>query len=287
MKQAERIRWGTERRLEFIEFRVYWEGGIRRADLTETFGVSVPQASGDLSLYQDLAPGNIVYDSSEKKYVATEQFHSKFCDVSAERYLAYLKDAAGEQLKLADSWMSQIPAAETMPLPTRRLKAEVLKQMVAAVRAQRSLEVSYQSLNKEDREQAWRRISPHAFAFDGMRWHVRAFCHRDSKFKDFVLSRCESARNEDSPACDSASDRLWHERVEVVLQANPRLKPHQRAAIEEDYAMVDHRLTFSVRKALLFYFEKYLRLDYPDEGMPAEAKPLCAVNEEVFLSQAS
>ncbi len=38
MKQAEKIRWGTERRLEFIEFRIYWEGGIRRADLTETAG---------------------------------------------------------------------------------------------------------------------------------------------------------------------------------------------------------------------------------------------------------
>ena len=286
MKQADKIRWGTERRLEFIEFRVYWEGGIRRADLTDTFGVSVPQASGDLGLYQELAPGNMVYDSSEKKYVATEQFRPKFCDVSAEKYLAYLRDSAGEQLQLADSWMSQIPAAETMPLPTRKVRPEVLKPLVAAVRNNQSVEISFRSLNRERAERACRRISPHAFAFDGMRWHVRAFCHRDSQFKDFVLSRCDGVRDAQAPGCDAAQDHLWHERVEVVLQANPRLNPHQRAAIEEDYAMAKHRLSFSVRKALLFYFEKHLRLDYPEEGLPPEAKPLCAVNGQVFSRQA-
>ncbi len=81
---------------------------------------------------------------------------------------------------------------------------------------------------------------------------------------------------------------MWHERVGPwCWQAHPCLKPHQGAAIEEDYAMVDHRFTFSVRKALLFYVQKFLRLDYPDEGMLSEAKPLCAVNGEVFSAQAS
>ena len=39
------LKWGVERRLEFIEFRLFWEGGVNRADLIEMFGVSVPQAS--------------------------------------------------------------------------------------------------------------------------------------------------------------------------------------------------------------------------------------------------
>jgi len=278
----EKIRWGTERRLEFIEFRVFWEGGIRRADLTDTFGVSVPQASSDLSLYQELAPGNLIYDSSEKKYIATDQFSPKFCDVSADKYLASLKDQAVGGLQLAGTWMSHIPNAEAMPVPTRHVRSEVLKPLVSAVRKGRSAEVLYRSLNKDMPENNWRRISPHAFAFDGMRWHIRAFCHRDQKFKDFVLSRCESVRDEGVSGCDANHDIDWHERVEVVLQANPRLTASQRAVIEEDYAMVNHQLVFSVRKALLFYFEKFLRLDYPDEGMSAAAKPLCPVYRDVF-----
>lgn len=283
MKRSDHLRWGTERRLEFIEYRIYWDGGVRRADLTETFGVSTPQASGDLSLYQDLAPGNMVYDSSEKKYVATDGFKAKYCDVSPERYLAYLRDWAGDKLNLADGWMSQIPAADAMPIPSRRIQPLVLKQAVSAVRNRWSLEVLYRSLNEDGGvPDGWRTISPHAFAFDGMRWHVRAYCHRDSAFKDFVLSRFDKVQGEQPSDIDAAQDQLWHERVDVTLQANPRLKPHQRAAIEEDYAMEGQRLTLSVRKALLFYLEKHLRLDYPDEGMPPEAKPLCVVNPEVF-----
>ena len=42
------MRWGVEKRLEFIEFRLYWEACINRADITDQFGVSVPQASKDL-----------------------------------------------------------------------------------------------------------------------------------------------------------------------------------------------------------------------------------------------
>jgi hypothetical protein len=38
-----RLRWGTEQRLEFIEFRLFWEGGLNRSDITEQFGVSIPQ----------------------------------------------------------------------------------------------------------------------------------------------------------------------------------------------------------------------------------------------------
>ena len=60
------MRWGVEKRLEFIEFRLYWEGGINRADITGQFGVSVPQASKDLNLYVAKAPGNLFYDKSVK-----------------------------------------------------------------------------------------------------------------------------------------------------------------------------------------------------------------------------
>ena len=32
---SERMRWGVEKRLEFIEFRLLWEGGINRVDIME------------------------------------------------------------------------------------------------------------------------------------------------------------------------------------------------------------------------------------------------------------
>lgn len=47
---------GVERRLEFIEFRLFWEGGVNRADIIEMFDVSVPQASKDLTLIRSGRP---------------------------------------------------------------------------------------------------------------------------------------------------------------------------------------------------------------------------------------
>ena len=33
------LKWGVERRLEFIEFRLFWEGGVNRSDITDMFDV--------------------------------------------------------------------------------------------------------------------------------------------------------------------------------------------------------------------------------------------------------
>jgi hypothetical protein len=79
MTQAGRaLKWGVERRLEFIEFRLFWEGGVNRSDIIEMFDVSVPQASKDLTLYQERAPKNAVYDKSAKRYVASDVFQPCF-----------------------------------------------------------------------------------------------------------------------------------------------------------------------------------------------------------------
>lgn len=60
------LRWGVEQRLEFIEFRLFWEGHVNRSDLMDQFGVSVNQASTDLNRYIGFAPDNMVYDKSAR-----------------------------------------------------------------------------------------------------------------------------------------------------------------------------------------------------------------------------
>ena len=49
-------KWGQAQRLEFIEFRLYWEGKLNRRDLIDFFGISTPQASLDLARYMEFAP---------------------------------------------------------------------------------------------------------------------------------------------------------------------------------------------------------------------------------------
>ncbi len=60
------LRWGVAQRLEFIEFRLFWEGRVNRSDLMEQFGLSVSQASANLNRYIGFAPDNMVYDKKQR-----------------------------------------------------------------------------------------------------------------------------------------------------------------------------------------------------------------------------
>ncbi len=103
------MKWGVERRLEFIEFRLFWEGGVNRSDIIDMFDVSVPQASKDLTLYQERAPQNAVYDKSAKRYVASEQFSPIFLKPDPDGYLSRLRSLAEGLTDLGDSWIAPRP----------------------------------------------------------------------------------------------------------------------------------------------------------------------------------
>lgn len=280
---GERLRWGTEQRLEFIEFMAFWEGGVRRADITGRFGVSVPQASNDLTLYQRLAPSNLRYDSSEKRYVPTLEFAPRYMRPSADGYLAQLQAIADHALRKEDTWIAQLPDVGVMPVPARRIEPAILKRFIAAIRSGKSVEILYQSMNANRPGAVWRRITPHAFGNDGLRWHTRAFCHFDHKFKDFILSRCQEMRSEGEPGASPAEDIHWTTFFNVILNPNPDLTDSQRRTISMDFDMRNGQAIVPVRCALLYYFEKRLRLDIDStKDRPAE-KPVVVANWNEFI----
>src|SRR5947208_1700764 len=80
-------RWGQERRLEFIDYRLRWDGHLNRSDLTGFFGISVPQASLDLSEYTKRAPDNLAYDASVRIYKSGPSFRPLFAATALSRYL--------------------------------------------------------------------------------------------------------------------------------------------------------------------------------------------------------
>jgi predicted DNA-binding transcriptional regulator YafY len=275
------VRWGVEKRLEFIEFRLFWEGGINRADIMERFGVSVPQASKDLSLYEEKAPGNLVYDRRQKRYFAASDFKPVFLKPEADRYLAQLRSLSHHVVSREETWLSDMPPADAMPIPHRSVEVNVLRALLSAVRRRRAIEILYQSMNAARPEPAWRWITPHAFGNDGLRWHVRAYCHIDRKFKDFLLPRCLDTRGEGEPGAAPADDTFWNESFEVVLSPNPSLGDKQQAVVAQDYNMAKARVSVPVRKALLYYFQKRLRLDAGALDGPHEA-PVVITNREAF-----
>jgi hypothetical protein len=280
-EEAPDLRWGVERRLEFIEFRLLWEGGVNRSDITDRFGVSVPQASKDLSLYQSVAPENMTYYRSEKRYFAAKEFRPRFMNPDAGRYLSQLRSVADGALDLGESWLSEPPPFEAVPMPQRHVDPDVLRATIDSVRQHRALEVRYQSLSNRRPEPTWRWISPHALAFDGNRWHVRAFCHIDHRFKDFLLPRILKTRHTADAQARPEDDAIWAEIVTVALKPHPGLTEDQRRVIVQDFGMKGERLDVKVRLALLYYLLRRLDLDdFQGEKRPAREQHVVLANRD-------
>jgi predicted DNA-binding transcriptional regulator YafY len=181
-----------------------------------------------------------------------------------------------------ETWLAEAPAADAMPVPHRRVEAAVLRALLAAIRERRAVEILYQSMNPIRPEPAWRWITPHAFGNDSLRWHVRAFCHIDKKFKDFLLSRCLETRGQAEGGATSEDDVFWNETFAVLLSPNPALSKSQQQIIAQDYNMTGNRVSVSVRKALLYYFQKRLRLDSIGALDEPHETPVVIKNQDEF-----
>ena len=128
------LKWGVERRLEFIEFRLFWEGHVNRSDLMDQFGVSVNQASTDLNRYIGFAPDNMLYDKSARTYVRGSEFKPQFLEPDASRYLAQLRSVADGLLDREDAWIANLPPYAAAPTPVRGVNPATLRSVVGAIR---------------------------------------------------------------------------------------------------------------------------------------------------------
>jgi predicted DNA-binding transcriptional regulator YafY len=159
----------------------------------------------------------------------------------------------------AQSWISVFPGYAATPVPARGVDPQVLREVLTAIREKAALQVTYQSMSRPEPTARW--IEPHALAFDGFRWHARAFCQKDGVFKDFLLSRIVSVGEQVEASSAADSDTDWHSEIALEIGPHPELSDAQRRAIEMDYGMVDGKAEIVVRKALLFYALKRLGLD--------------------------
>lgn len=274
------LKWGVERRLEFIEFRLFWEGGVNRSDIIEMFDVSVPQASKDLTLYQERAPHNALYDKSARRYVAGPDFEPVFLERDPYGYLSRLRSVAEGLIVLEDSWITRVPDTDIALTPRRDIDANVLRTILGAVRDVRSVDIHYQSMNRERPDPIWRRITPHAFGYDGFRWHARGYCHINGRFKDFLLPRILAVGELGEAGAPAGQDALWQERFSVKIGPHPDLTASQKAVVAKDYGMTSGSAVLKIRYAMLFYVLKRLGLLGDAAQLPARSQHIVVINRD-------
>lgn len=258
--ETSKPRWGQARRLAFIEVRLQYDGRINRADLISFFDISMPQASADLRLYQSLASENMAYDPRARVYVAKAGFRPVFGRSAATRYLDELHRLARGVIDVDESFVGFVPPTGVVETPTRAIESVEVATLVQAIRDRVALRIRYQSMDHPSPLSLV--LSPHAFGFDGLRWHVRAWCHMRSVFRDFAIGRLEV----DGVAAgiadiDPTMDEGWTTYVPVVLEPHPKLSAEQREVVMRDYGMQTGQLVLKCRKAMLFYTLRHLNLE--------------------------
>lgn len=276
------LRWGVEQKLQFIEFRLFWEGHVNRSDLIDKFGVSPNQASGDLNRYIALAPDNMVYDKSGKTYVRASAFRPLFLKPDATQFLSQVRSVAEGIITPEEAWIGNLPAFDATPAPARGIDPVVLRSIVTANKRHEAIEVLYQSMSAPAPE--WRWIAPHALAFDGFRWHARSFCEKSGEYRDFVISRILETRQTRAAKKQAVSDAAWEEVVELEVGPHPELSLNQRRVIELDYGMENGSVTIPVRRALLYYALKRLGLDTDPSARKPQDQQIVLLNKDAIAA---
>jgi hypothetical protein len=267
-QRTRNLAWSATQRLQFIEFRLQWEGHVNRSDLIEAFGISVPQSTLDFREYMERAPGNMDYDKRLRHYFPTQNFIPVFISEHAEGYLSQLTAlAVGDENQSIPELMGATPSFDILPTPERRVDSNTLQLLLKSMRDGLSIEIYYQSLSSPI--PSWRRIAPHSLASDGLRWHVRAYCYSKEDFRDFVLGRIMDIRDEQGSNISATADTEWNEIIKVTIAPNPALTADQHKIIERDYSMVHGQAEISVRKSLLFYLKRRLGIEDGVEKSPA------------------
>lgn len=262
------VKWSQERRLRFIDFRLQWGGRINRRDVTEFFKISIPQASADIARYTELAPDNLAYDTSSRTYVATPAFKPRYETSGARQYLAQLLALEREILASDQAFMAFRPPMASVPLPNRTVDPHTLALVVQAIATRAKLKIQYQSITRD--EPLERFVSPHAFGYDGLRWHMRAYCHLRKGFRDFVLGRIMAPGALIASEVDAKDDLQWNTTVELILKPSEDLSPKQRKGVEVDFGMTHGSVTLPCRQAMLFYTLR--TLNFEPNGMPRKGE---------------
>lgn len=254
-------KWSQERRLEFIDYRLQWEGQLNRSDLMDLFGISVPQASLDVARYMELAPENMCYDRSARVYLAAERFKPVFNTGDPGRYLNDLLGLVSGLGSKDSSFIGWTPPVAVAPIPTRVIPVRTLVCLLRAIRTGQTVIADYQSMSRPTPSR--RVLAPHAIAFDGFRWHARAYCFARKDFRDFVLARMLAVELGEPSPIDATLDTPWTKNVRLVLVPHPQLSESRRRVVELDYGMANGEAVVECRQALLFYMLKHLGFNQP------------------------
>ncbi len=281
VRASKKAKWNVKKRLEFIEFRLFWDAKLNRKDLVDTFGISAQQASADIATYEEMGPQNLAYDSAQKTYLRTDRFSPKLIGAWTHRYLLQLVAIENGWMDAEDTWFENEQPVEIKTLTRKRVDSQVLMCVLDAIRERKSLEMFYRSMTGSTASD--RLIEPHALSYNSGRWYVRAWSAEHNDFRDYNLNRIERANAGVPASIDRALDFQWHHTIDLVIIPNPELPKERQAAVEYEYEMSDGKIEVNCRLSVSFYLMSEHNLDVESGVLDPLKQQLVLKNKDEVL----
>jgi hypothetical protein len=278
MEDGGQLRWGVRRRLEFIDFRLFWDGRFNRSDLSATFAISAQQASADIAQYEKIAPANLRYDRTEKAYTRTDAFAPVLIGETIERYLLQLVAIENRWMRPEDTWFDAVPPVEVITLGRRPTDPKVLLRVLDAIGRRQEIDIGYASLTGS--VQPSRTIAPHALSHSAGRWYVRSWSRDHNDFRDYNLNRIATVNANRPATVDPSLDFEWVHKINLDIRPNPELSAERQAAVAAEHGMTDGRLLRPCRLSLSFYLMSEYNLDVEPGILKPEKQQIVLQNRE-------
>jgi len=273
------MKWEVRQRLTLLEATVLWSGELTTQVLTKAFGISRAQASKDLTQYQEMCPQNLHYDSSQKRYLTTDNFEPAFIKGTPDEYLRLTKLAQTDDLDESDI-LTQLPAVALMEPAAGRVNFHALQQITRAIRLKQNIQFRYHTMSDKPSHDCT--LSPNTLVYNGFRWHVRGYSHEHGEYRDYVLSRIEGPALTAKPKAyqDNNDDREWQAGVTIEICPHPGLNERQQQIIADDYGMENNLKSVRVRGALVQYFLNLMKIGPNDEDLPGSVQQVILRNKK-------
>ncbi|GGW75513.1 WYL domain-containing protein [Alteromonas halophila] len=251
----QQLSFAQKQRLAYIDFKLLFIGHVTRSEVVNYFGQGLSSASRDITLYKELRPQNMEYDSREKRYYQTPEF-TPLVEHDAKKTLAKLANHISDGLDAIGDIDFPVEAPSQLNIPNIFIVARLIQATVN----KKAISITYTSLSSGS---GAREVVPHNIVDNGLRWHVRAFDRKSSSFRDFVITRISKVsliNAKVNQGEDKLHDYQWMRMMPLRLVPHPENIKHP-TAIELDYSMNDGMLELNVRAAMAGYLLRRWNVD--------------------------
>lgn len=268
---------GQRQRLRFLESRLLWEGELNRQDVCNEFGVTPNHFTREMRAYKDHFPQNVWYDETSRSYRPTEDFQPGLASGDPGEYLALLRAHAQHPADALRTELGGDVPCDALRPPEGVIDKTILRGILQAIHQGHGCSLQYQSFSRARSER--RTVWPHALAWTGDRWHVRAFDKARRMHIDLALTRITSLQGADIPRpSEAASDIEWETTETIEVIPNPGLSAGQQNVIAREYNMSRRGKGWvwevTLRRCLTPYFLFRFRLDEDRSDKTRDGFPL-------------